>query len=71
MTTTRADDATGLPLRTVTMGWALKRAILGILILFLVIWGAAWLLYTSIDPNLEVGTASAAPAVTANASPSH
>ena len=61
-TTPRADDATALPIRTLTMGWALKRAVIGIIILFVVIWGAAWLLYSSIDPNLDHRTGAAAPA---------
>ncbi len=63
-TTPRADEATALPTQTVTMGWALKRAVIGILILFVVVWGAAWLLYASIDPSLdrEFGAASGAPA---------
>ena len=58
MTTTPHADAAALPLRTVTIGWALKRALMGICILFIVVWGAAWLLYASIDPSLEAATAA-------------
>jgi len=32
-----------------TVGWAVRRALLGILILFVSIGGMAWLLHTSID----------------------
>ncbi|MGQ0672778.1 MAG: hypothetical protein ACT4N2_07870 [Hyphomicrobium sp.] len=52
-TTPGAEDAAVLPMRTVTIGWALKRAMIGILILFVVVWGAAWLLYASIDRDLD------------------
>ncbi len=34
-----------------TLGWALKRAMLGILILSVMFGGGAWLLYTTIEPD--------------------
>lgn len=58
----RAQDAGAAEVRPLTIGWALRRALLGIAILFVVISTAAWLLYASIDPALEaqnLGTASA------------
>jgi hypothetical protein len=53
--TERADAAPGASLRPVTLGWALKRALLGIAILVLAMGSVAWLTYASIDPNLEPG----------------
>jgi hypothetical protein len=32
------------------VGWALRRALLGVVILFVFVAGAAWLLHNSIDP---------------------
>jgi hypothetical protein len=51
----RADAAPGASLRPVTLGWALKRALLAIAILVLAVGSVAWLTYASIDPNLERG----------------
>jgi hypothetical protein len=51
--TPRADDAMRLQASPVGLGWALKRAFIGVLILFVVISTAAWLLHSSIDPVLE------------------
>lgn len=51
--TERADVAPGADLRPVTLGWALKRALLGIAILVLAMGSVAWLTYASIDPNLD------------------
>jgi hypothetical protein len=53
--TERADAAPGVDLRPVTLGWALKRALLGIAILVVAMGSVAWLTYASIDPNLERG----------------
>ncbi len=53
--TERADAAPGAELRPVTLGWALKRALLGIAILVLAMGSVAWLTYASIDPDLERG----------------
>jgi hypothetical protein len=48
----------GQPIASV--GWALRRAALGLLMLFVMVMLAAWLLYTSIDPN-EAAAAKASP----------
>jgi hypothetical protein len=50
-----ADAAPDASLRPVTLGWALKRALLGIAILVLAMGSVAWLTYASIDPDLERG----------------
>ena len=65
-TTPHAEGAARAPARAITLGWALKRTLLGFLILFIVVGGAAWLLDASIDPALEgeIGSLSARPAVT-------
>jgi hypothetical protein len=41
------------------MGWALRRAALGLLMLFVMVFVGAWLFYASIDPD----EATAGPAV--------
>lgn len=64
-----ADSAATLPARTLTVGWALRRALLGILIMFVVISTAAWLLHASIDPALEADGARALAPVPATAKP--
>lgn len=43
------------------LGWALRRALLGILILTVFMGGAAWLLYNSIDPVQEAQAADIEP----------
>ena len=55
ITTEHADAAATVPLRPITLGWALKRALLGIVILVVAMGGVAWLTYASIDPDLEQG----------------
>lgn len=49
-----------------TLGWALRRALLGIAILFVMFGGGAWLLYTTIEPDRadasETATVSSATA---------
>jgi hypothetical protein len=53
---TRVEDAPlvhGVPLRTVTLGWFLKRSLIGIAILMVAMGGLAWLTYASIDPNMD------------------
>lgn len=35
----------------ISLGWALKRALLGIMILVVMFGGGAWLLYTTIEPD--------------------
>jgi hypothetical protein len=39
--------------RPMSLGWVLKRALLGIAILFVTMGGVAWLTYASIDPDLD------------------
>jgi hypothetical protein len=53
--TERAAVAPGVSLRPVTLGWALKRALLGLAIIALAMGSVAWLTYASIDPDLEGG----------------
>ena len=48
-------------LQTPTLQWALKRTLLGIVILFVTIAAAATLLYASIDPEEEAHPAFSAP----------
>ena len=51
-----AEDAQavhGVSMRPVTLGWFLKRALIGIFILIVSMGGLAWLTYASIDPDLD------------------
>ena len=59
--TERASVAPHLPLRPVTLGWALKRALLGIAILVVAMGSVAWLTYASIDPDLDRADTPARP----------
>ncbi|MBN8911072.1 MAG: hypothetical protein J0H65_03245 [Rhizobiales bacterium] len=43
--------------RPVTLGWFLKRSLIGIAILLIAMGGLAWLTYASIDPALDGETA--------------
>jgi hypothetical protein len=61
-TPSRVEGDTVAALRVPTLGWAVKRALLGILILFISITGAACLLYASIDPDEEAAPAAVSPA---------
>jgi cation transporter-like permease len=54
-------------MQTPTLQWALKRALLGLVILFVTIAAAATLLYASIDPDEEGVPSLTAPADTAPA----
>jgi hypothetical protein len=45
--------AHGASLRPITLGWAVKRALLGIAILVLAMGSVAWLTYASIDPDVD------------------
>jgi uncharacterized membrane protein len=45
------DENAIVPPKAPTLGWALRRALLAIVILFFSISGVAWLLYASIDPE--------------------
>ncbi len=49
-TPSRVDGGEVAPLRAPTLGWALRRIALGILILVFTVTGAAYLLYASIEP---------------------
>jgi hypothetical protein len=49
------------PLKVPTLGWALRRALLGVFILSVSVTGAAWLLYASIDPDEENMPAEVSP----------
>ena len=51
----RVEGTNVVVLRTPTLQWALKRTLLGIIILFVTIASAATLLYASIDPDEEKG----------------
>lgn len=39
--------------RPVTLGWVVKRTLIGIAILMVAMGGLAWLTYASIDPDLD------------------
>ncbi len=41
------------PVRHVTLGWFLKRSLIGLVILAVAMGGLAWLTYASIDPDLD------------------
>lgn len=58
----RVEGTNVVVLQTPTLQWALKRALLGIVILFVTIAAAATLLYASIDPDEEERPAVSAPA---------
>lgn len=47
-------DAIGGSVRGSLAGWAVRRALLGLLILTLTIGGSAWLLHASIEPTAEL-----------------
>jgi len=47
----RADARDGSGTPSVGLAWALKRALIGMLIFLVVIGGAAWLLYATIEPE--------------------
>lgn len=52
----RVEGADAVVLQAPTLQWALKRTLLGIVILFVTIAAAATLLYASIDPDQEQGS---------------
>jgi hypothetical protein len=65
----RVEGTNVVALRTPTLQWAVKRTLLGLIILFVTIAVAATLLYASIDPEEEaVRPAISAPAA---ADPAH
>ena len=49
--TPSVDEDAVVPLKAPTLGWALRRALLAVVILFFSISSVAWLLYASIDPE--------------------
>lgn len=62
-------SSNGRPTPHISLGWALKRALLGIMILVVMFGGGAWLLYATIEPDRadasETSIASPAQADTA------
>ncbi len=58
---------TGSRPQTATLGWALRRAAFGLLLLIIMVVFGAWLLYASIDP--DEASASSAPAQGGYAAP--
>lgn len=58
----RVDEEVVAPLKVPTLGWALRRALLAILILSVFVTSTAWLLYASIDPDEENAPAAVSPA---------
>jgi hypothetical protein len=56
---TGSAQAAETPLRPLTLGSALKRAVLGIVILAVAMGGVAWLTYASIDQDLDQGATRA------------
>lgn len=41
------------PVRPVTLGWVLRRSLIGVIILVVAMGGLAWLTYASIEPDLD------------------
>ena len=60
-TPARVEGTNVVVLQAPTLQWALKRTLLGIVILFVTIAAAATLLYASIDPEEEAHPAFSAP----------
>lgn len=62
-TSTRVDEPTAVAVQVPTLGWALKRALLAVVLLGAFIGMAAWLFYASIEPEAESnGAGGAVPA---------
>lgn len=59
-TPTGVEGGEVVALRAPTLAWALRRTLLGIVILTVTISCAAWLLYASIDPDVEAAPAARA-----------
>jgi len=53
-----APPAQGPFVQTVTLGWFLKRMLVGIAILLIAMGGLAWLTYASIDPDVDSDAAA-------------
>ncbi len=60
-TPARVEGTNVVVLRAPTLQWALKRTLLGLVILFVTIAAAATLLYASIDPEEEDRTTLSSP----------
>jgi hypothetical protein len=60
-TPARVEATNVVVLQAPTLQWALKRTLLGIIILFVTIAAAATILYASIDPDEEAHPAFSAP----------
>jgi hypothetical protein len=54
-------SAVATPPRLLDAKWALRRTLLGLLILTVGVGSMAWLTHASIDPNLETSSVSRAP----------
>jgi hypothetical protein len=54
--------------RPITVGWFVRRSLVGIAILMVAMGGLAWLTYASIDQSLE-GAAATSPATAAPSAP--
>ncbi len=52
-------STTTMPAPTMTLGWVMKRAVFGIVVLFALMGGMAWLTYTSIGPSVDEAVAAA------------
>ncbi len=48
-----APSVQGTFVRPVTLGWFLKRSLIGVAILLIAMGGLAWLTYASIDPDVD------------------
>jgi hypothetical protein len=55
------DNAVAPPPRLLDAKWALRRALLGLLILTVGVGSMAWLTHASIDPDLETSSSTSAP----------
>jgi len=55
--------------RPVTLGWFLKRSLIGIAILMVAMGGLAWLTYASIDPSIDADLAPSTAKVLREAPP--
>jgi hypothetical protein len=60
-TPSRVEGQDVVALKAPTLGWALRRTLLGIVILVFSIGGAACLLYASIDPDEEAAPSAISP----------
>ncbi|MGD9784903.1 MAG: hypothetical protein AB7E80_12040 [Hyphomicrobiaceae bacterium] len=66
-----AGDTNSPPVALPTLAWALRRALIGLIILFVMFGGGAWLLHASIEADKADATEIAQPATTGNTSLAH